>query len=147
MKVVLLKDIKGKGKAGDIVNVSDGYASNYLFPNKLAVVGNAGNLNQAESKKQSDNYRKDQIKQEAFENAKKINGKEVTIAVKIGENGKLFGSVTSKEIADEISKLGVEVDKKKVELNDNIKSVGKYNVKIKLHPDVTAKCVVNVVAK
>lgn len=147
MKVVLLKDIKGKGKAGDIVNVSDGYASNYLFPNKLAVVGNAGNLNQAESKKQSDNYRKDQIRQEAFENAKKINGKEVTISVKIGENGKLFGSVTSKEIADEVSKLGVEVDKKKVELNDNIKSVGKYNVKIKLHPDVTAKCVVNVVAK
>ena len=147
MKVVLLKDIKGKGKAGDIVNVSDGYAANYLFPNKLAVVGNAGNLNQAESKKQSDNYRKDQIRQEAFENAKKINGKEVTISVKIGENGKLFGSVTSKEIADEVSKLGVEVDKKKVELNDNIKSVGKYNVKIKLHPDVTAKCVVNVVAK
>ena len=147
MKVVLLKDIKGKGKAGDIVNVSDGYASNYLFPNKLAVVGNAGNLNQAESKKQSDNYRKDQIRQEAFENAKLINGKEVTIFVKIGDNGKLFGSVTSKEIADEISKLGVAVDKKKVELNDNIKNVGKYNVKVKLHPAVTAKCVVNVVAK
>lgn len=147
MKVVLVKDVKGKGKAGDIVNVSDGYASNYLIPNGLAVVGNAGNLSQAQNKKQSDNFKAEQIKQEAFENAKLINGKEVTITVKIGENGKLFGSVTSREIADEISKLGVEVDKKKVELNDNIKNVGKYNVKVKLHPAVTAKCIVNVVAK
>ena len=147
MKVVLVKDVKGKGKAGDIVNVSDGYASNYLIPNGLAVVGNAGNLSQAQNKKQSDNFKAEQIKQEAFENAKLINGKEVTITVKIGENGKLFGSVTSREIADEISKLGVEVDNKKVELNDNIKNVGKYNVKGKLHPAVTAKCIVNVVAK
>ena len=147
MKVVLVKDVKGKGKAGDIVNVSDGYASNYLIPNGLAVVGNAGNLSQAQNKKQSDNFKAEQIKQEAFENAKLINGKEVTITVKIGENGKLFGSVTSREIADEISKLGVEVDKKKVELNDNIKNVGKYNVKVKLHPAVTANCIVNVVAK
>ena len=147
MKVVLVKDVKGQGKAGDVVNVSDGYASNYLIPNGLAVAGTAGNLSQAANKKQSDNYRAEQIKQEAFENAKLINGKEVTIFVKIGDNGKLFGSVTSKEIADEISKLGVAVDKKKVELNDNIKNVGKYNVKIKLHPAVTAKCVVSVVAK
>ena len=89
----------------------------------------------------------EQLRQEALQNAKLINGKEITIFVKIGENGKLFGSVTSKEIADEISKLGVEVDKKKVELNDNIKNVGKYNIKVRLHQDVTAKCVVNVIGK
>lgn len=147
MKVVLVKDIKGKGKAGDVINVSDGYAANYLFPNGLAVAGTAGNLSNAANKKQSDNFKQEQIKQEAFNNAKLINGKEITISVKIGDNGKLFGSVTSKEIADEVSKLGVTIDKKKVELNDNIKSVGKYNVKIKLHPAVTAKCVVNVIAK
>ena len=147
MKVVLIKDVKGKGKAGDIVNVNDGYAANYLIPNGLAVVGNAGNVNQAQSKKQADNYKQEQIKLQARENAKLINGKEVTIYVKIGDNGKLFGSVTSKEVADEISKLGVEVEKKKVELNENIKNVGKYNVKVKLHPEVSAKCVVNVVAK
>ena len=147
MKVVLVKDVKGQGKAGDVVNVSDGYASNYLIPNGLAVAGNAGNLSQAANKKQSDKFRAEQIKQEAFENAKLINGKEVTIYVKLGDNGKLFGSVTSKEIADEISKLGVEVDKKKVDINENIKNVGKFNVKVKLHPEVTAKCVVNVVAK
>jgi large subunit ribosomal protein L9 len=147
MKVVLVKDVKGQGKAGDVVNVSDGYASNYLIPNGLAVAGTAGNLSQAANKKQSDNFKAEQIKQAAFENAKLINGKEVTIYVKLGDNGKLFGSVTSKEIADEISKLGVAVDKKKVELNDNIKNVGKFNVKVKLHPAVTAKCVVNVVAK
>ena len=103
--------------------------------------------NTANTKKQADNYKQEQIKLQARENAKLINGKEVTISVKIGDNGKLFGSVTSKEIADEISKLGVEVEKKKVELNENIKSVGKYNVKVKLHPEVSAKCVVNVVAK
>lgn len=147
MKVVLVKDVKGKGKAGDIVNVNDGYAMNYLIPNGLAVVGNAGNVSQAKNKKQSQDYRLEQLRQEALQNAKLINGKEITIFVKIGENGKLFGSVTSKEIADEISKLGVEVDKKKVELNDNIKNVGKYNIKVKLHQDVTAKCVVNVVGK
>lgn len=147
MKVVLIKDVKGKGKAGDIVNVNDGYAANYLIPNGLAVVGNAGNVNQAQNKKQADNYKQEQIKLQARENAKLINGKEVTISVKIGDNGKLFGSVTAKEVAEEISKLGVEVEKKKVELNDNIKNVGKYNVKVKLHPEVSAKCVVNVVAK
>lgn len=146
MKVVLLKDVKGKGKAGEVVNVSDGYATNYLIPNGFAVVGSTANVSVAKSKQQAYDYKQEQIKQEALENAKLINGKEVTIAVKIGDNGKLFGSVTSKEIADEICKLGITIDKKKVELNDNIKSVGKYNVKIKLHPAVTAKCIVNVVA-
>ena len=104
MKVVLIKDIKGKGKSGDIIQVSDGYATNYLIPNGLAKVGNMENVNKAIMQKQSNDYKLEQIKAEARENGKLLNGKEVTIFVKIGENGKLFGSVTAKEIAEELSK-------------------------------------------
>ena len=146
MKVVLLKDVKGKGKKGDIVNVNDGYATNYLIPNGLAKVGNATNLNEAKQAHESSLYQAEQIRLKAVELASKLKNVEVTLAIKCGANGKVFGSVTNKEIGAELEKMGYSVDKKKIEIN-TIKAIGTYEATIKLHPTVTIKIPVNVVAE
>ncbi|SEF98870.1 LSU ribosomal protein L9P [Caloramator fervidus] len=148
MKVILQADIKGVGKKGDVINVSDGYARNYLFPKKLAVEANEANLKILEVQKAKEEKRKQEELQRAKEIAKKISEISVEVFVKAGENGKIFGSITSKDIAEALKKQhGIDIDKKKIELDEAIKMIGVYNVEIKVYPDVTAKLKVNIKAK
>lgn len=146
MKVVLLKDLKGKGKKGDIINVNDGYAANFLVPNGYAVIGTNSAVNEANQAKQANAYREEQNRLAAADLAGKLKGKEVTIRVKTGANGKIFGSVTNKEVSAQLEVMGFEVDKKKIEL-EQIKSLGEYNAKLKLYPGVNASIVVKVVSE
>ncbi len=143
MKVILLKDVKGSGKKGDIVNVADGYASNYLLPNKLAKSANATNLNIANQEKASEMHKQQLLLDAAKELKTKLDGLTVTLNIKCGETGKTFGSVTNKEVSDKLSAMGYDVDKKKIEFNP-VKAVGRYDVKIKLHPQVTATISVDI---
>lgn len=144
MKVILSENVKNVGRKGDIVNVSDGYANNFLFKNKLAVPASAGNLNINAQEKAAEAKR---IKEET-EAAQKIADqlKDITLnmGVKVGENGKTFGSVGGKEISDELAKLGYDIDKKKIELENPIKTVGTYMVSLKLYKGVTGKIKVDV---
>ena len=145
MKVVLLKDIKGKGKKGDVINISDGYALNYLIPQGLAKAGTSSNLNEANQAKQAQEYHNEQNRLKAVEQKGIIENIELIIKVKCGNTGKVFGSVTNKEIAEELEKQGISIDKKKIE-TDTIKTLGKFDIKVKLHPTVTAKLKIEVVA-
>lgn len=147
MKVVLLKDVKGTGKAGSVVDVSAGFAQNYLFPNKLAKAGTAGALQEAKNANDSKNYHAEQERLQAVANAEKLKGFVANVYVKCGANGKIFGSVTSKEVASDIeSRVGLVVDKKKIEL-PNIKDLGTYTAKVKLHPTVSVDIKVSVVGE
>ncbi len=138
MKVILLADVKGHGKRGELCNVSDGYARNFLFPKKLAVEADASAMNELRSKQSAADHHKAEEKAAAQSVCDKINGKTVTIKAKAGASGKLFGAVTSKEVTAEInSSFGVSVDKKKVSLND-IKSFGEYTAEVKLYHGITA---------
>ena len=141
MKVILIEDVKGKGKAGDIVNVSDGYARNFLFPKNLAKEANTTNLNAATLAKNAALHKKQVERQEAAELAKKIEGLTVHIQAKCGESqDKLFGAITSKEIAAALlSEHVIEMDKKKIVLANNIKVTGEYPVTIRVYPEITAK--------
>lgn len=140
MKVILLEDVKGTGKKGQIVNASDGYANNFLFPKKLAVAATNDNLNSIKLQKKAEEKRKAEELAAAKELAEKLTKKDIKISVKTGDNGKLFGSVTNKEIAAAIEQqTGLVIDKKKIVLNDQIKMVGTRHVNIKLHPEVTAE--------
>ena len=145
MKVILTEDVKGKGKAGDIVNVSDGYARNFLLPKKLAKQANAQNLNAATIAHAAEKHRKDVEKQDARELADRISGMTLVIPAKHGENGKLFGAITAKEIAAEMEKkLGVMIDKKKFSV-PNIKELGEYDVSVKVYAEVSTAFKVEVV--
>ena len=145
MKVVLLQDVKALGKKGDVVEVSEGYARNFLLTKKYAVEATPANLNTLKLQKaNADRIAAEQLA-EAKDIAAKLENVTVTVAIKAGGNGKTFGSVSSKEIAQELGKQGLEVDKKKIVLPDPIKEFGKYEVKIKLHKDVQAGVKVNVV--
>ena len=140
MKVILTQDVKGQGKKGDVKNVSDGYANNFLIKKGLAVPATNDNMNILKNKNAAEEHKR----QVELDNAKalkdQIEGKQVVIATKGGEGGKLFGSITSMDIADKVKKdLKVEIDKRKILLKDNIKLAGIYEVEIKLHKDVTAK--------
>ena len=144
MKVVLLYDVKGHGKKGELCNVSDGYARNFLFPKKLAVEADNAALNELKNREQAAAHHKQEEINAANATAKALNGKEVVIKAKAGSNGKLFGSVTSKEIAAEIkNKLGIEIDKKKMSVAD-IKNFGEYTAEIKLYQGISAKITVKV---
>lgn len=146
MKVILTQDVKKVGKKGELIEVKDGYARNALFPKGLAVEANAVNLNQRKLEQKAEDKRKQQELDEAKAIAEVINDKEVKLSVKTGEGGKVFGSVTSKEIAEAIQKeFGVKVDKKKIQLKDAIKGLGGQKVTIKLHPSVSATISVLVV--
>ena len=148
MKVILLDNIKGVGKKDEIINASDGYARNYLLPKKLAVEANAENMSKLNNKKEAANYKKDQEKQNAEELAKKLKGIMLKIKVKAGENGKIFGGVTSKEISENLkSQYNFVVDKKKIELKDTIKTLGSFNVSIKLFEGITADLKVEVISE
>lgn len=140
MKVILTEDVKSLGKKGDIVNVNDGYARNFILKTNKGIEANAKNLNDLKLKKAND----DKIAQEHYEAAvelgKKIEAGKVEVSIKTGEGGKAFGSVSSKEIAQEVkAQMNLEIDKKKVQLKDAIKALGTYEVPVKLHPKVTAK--------
>ena len=144
MKVVLLQDVKGKGKKGELCNVSDGYARNFLFPKKLAIEADNAALNELKNREEALAHHKKEELDAARETAAQLDGKTVTVTAKAGAGGKLFGSVTSKEIAAEIkNSLGVEVDRKKMNVAD-IKNFGEYTAEIKLYKGVTAKITVKV---
>ena len=144
MKVILLQDVKGHGKKGELCNVSDGYARNFLFPKKLAVEADNAAMNELKNREQAAAHHKQEEINAAKETAAKLEGKTVTIKAKAGSNGKLFGSVTSKEIASEIAKtLGIEIDRKKMSVAD-IKNFGEYTAEIKLYTGITAKITVKV---
>ena len=147
MKVILLDNIKGVGKKDEIINASDGYARNFLFPKKLAVEANAENLSKLNNKKEAANYKKDVEKQKAEELAKKLKGIMLKIKVKAGENGKIFGGVTAKEISENLkSQYKFEIDKKKIELKDTIKTLGEFIVTIKLYEGVIANLKIEVIS-
>lgn len=146
MKVVLLKDLKGKGKKGDIINVNDGYASNFLIPNGYAVVGTNSAVNEANQAKQAKDYHDEQNRLKAVALADQLKNKEVRLSVKAGANGKIFGSVTNREVSIGLSEIGFEIDKKKIEL-EQVKSLGEYSAKLKLYPGITATIKVVVVGE
>ena len=148
MKVILLEDVKSLGKKGEIVNVNDGYARNFILPKKLGLEATSKNLNDLKLQKQND----EKVAQEKLDAAKalaeEIKEKSITVMIQAGVEGKVFGSISSKEIATEAKKqLNMDIDKKKIVIPDAIKSLGTYNVNIKLHKDVTATLTVKVEAK
>lgn len=146
MKVILTKDVKGKGKKGELIDVSEGYARNYLIAKGLAVEGSEGNLKTFAARKKKEEEKEMQNKQDAVALAEKLKSISLTLTVKCGENGRLFGSINTKDIADALEKqAGLKVDKRKIELGDAIKSLGSYKLKVKLHRDVAADLTLKVV--
>ena len=144
MKVILTADVKGQGKKGDLINASDGYAKNFLLPKGLAVVADKTAINELEGKKNAAQYHKNQEEMRAKELAESLEGKKVTFKAKSGENGKLFGSITAQDVANEIkSQLHIEVDKKKVQI-ESIKILGTTDATIKVYPGISAKIKVEV---
>ena len=146
MKVILKEDIKGVGKKDEIINASDGYARNYLFPKNLAVPADAKNMNILNSKKVSEQHKKNLELEEAKKVQEKMKSIIVKVKTKAGENGKTFGSITSKEIAENLEEqYKIKVDKKKITLNEPIKTLGNYIVSVKLFEGVTGKLTVSVI--
>ncbi len=140
MKVLLLEDVKSQGKKGEIINVSDGYAKNFLFPRNLAKEATQQVINEAKAKSNSANFKKETERKAALELAERINGSVIVFKTTGGADGRLYGAVTSKDISDKIAEqLNITVDKKKVVLSDNIKRTGEYTVKLKLYPEVSAE--------
>lgn len=148
MKVILLSDVKGTGKKDQILEVSDGFARNYLLPRKLAVAATADALGAIQTAKKAQEHKKSKEKEAAVALAKRIGEMTLTVSVRAGENGRLFGSLTTQEIADTLlAQHGVEIDKRKVSLEEPVKAVGDAVADLKLYPEVTAKLKLNVVAK
>ena len=145
MKILLVKDVKGQGKAGDIINVSDGYARNFLLARKLGVLAEGKALNEAMQKKESEAYQLQKRKDKAQADKAQLDTATVRVKVKAGESGKIFGSVTSKEISTALAEAGYQVDKKDIVLDAPIKQVGRQMVEVKLFGGVTAR--VNVVVE
>lgn len=148
MKVILSQDIANQGKQGDVVNVADGYARNYLFPRKLAVEAVGGALKNLQTKHALEERRTEKLRQEADRTAEQLQDKTVTLRVRAGENSRLYGRVTTGDIVEAIERdLSVKLDKRKIGLLDPIKAVGEYEVPIKLHRDLTVPLKVAVVAE
>lgn len=147
MKVILLSDIKGVGKKDQVIEASDGYARNYLFPKKLALEANTENMSKLKARQNSNQFKKDTEKKQAEEIAKKIKGIMLKIKVRAGENGKIFGGVTSKEISDGLKRdYNIDIDKKKILLNETIKTIGTFTIDIKLYEGVIGKLKIDVIA-
>ncbi|WP_130805413.1 50S ribosomal protein L9 [Senegalia massiliensis] len=146
MKVILLENVKGLGKKGDLVNAKDGHARNYLLPKKLAKEATDGNVKQLKEQKKAKKLKKQEEKEEALELKEKLSEIIVKIKSKAGEEGKLFGSVTTKDIATALRKQeNIKIDKRKIVLDNNIKTLGTTIVKVKVYPEVTADLKVQVV--
>lgn len=148
MKVILLDNVKGVGKKDEIINANDGYARNFLIPKKLAVEANNSNLAKLKSKQDSNAFKKGEEKKEALEVKEKISKITLKISVKAGENGKIFGGVTSKEIAERLkADYKIDLDKKKIDLKETIKTIGFFTIDLKLFEGVTGKLKINVVGE
>ena len=145
MKVVLLCDVKGQGKKDQIINVSDGYARNFLFPQKKAIPADAKATSELKSKEEAKQYKISEERKAALALAEKIKATTVEIKMEHGQDGRLYGSVTAKDIAEKLKDvLGVDIDKRKISLKDPIKAYGSYSVEIKLYTEVNATFVVKV---
>jgi large subunit ribosomal protein L9 len=148
MKVILKADVKGLGTKESLVDVSDGYARNFLIPRGLAVEATAENINVMKTRNKAEKAKREQELAEAKQLAKKLEGITVEIKTKAGESGKLFGSITSKDITDKLQRdFNIEIDKKKLVLPDSIKSLGTTEVEVKLYPEVSAKLAVKISAE
>ena len=140
MKVILTQDVKGQGKKDQIVEVSDGYARNFLFPKKLAVVADARVLSESKSKEEARQYKLKEEKAAAKALAEKLGSITVTIGASSGGDGRLYGSITSKDIAEKLMQQHkIDIDKRKLVLNENIKAYGTYNIDVKIYPEISAK--------
>ena len=146
MKVILTQDVKGQGKKDDVIEVSDGYARNFLIKNKLAVEATSAMVNSIKIKKAADEHRRAEEKAAALELAKKISGTIVTVKIKVGETGKLFGALNTQAVADALKEAGYDIDRKKIVLPDVIKTVGVYEITVKPYAEVSAKIKVSVEA-
>lgn len=145
MKVILLQDVKALGKKGDLVTASDGYARNFLFPKNIAKPANAQAMNEYKNAESSKNYKIETQKAQANHNKGVLEGKVIEMTAKAGQGGRLFGSVTAKEISNEIKKLySISVDKRKVVLDSDIKAFGTYNAEVKLYTGISAKIKIQV---
>ena len=145
MKVVLLKDVKGSGRVGDIIEAKDGYANNFLIKNGYAKPADASALNENKAQKAAAAFHRAEELKANKELKNKINGISITIQVKSGAAGKFFGSVTNKEVADKLLELGIDIDKKKIILEPNIKTAGTYPATVKISPEETAKITVKII--
>lgn len=146
MKIILLKDVKGLGKAGDLVNAKTGYARNYLFPKGLAIEATSSNLQRWEEENKQKEAKVKAERDEALELRDKLENETVSLKGKGGEGGRLFGSITSKDIAQALkSQYKIDVDRRKIELKENIKEAGITNVEIKIYPEISANIKVNVI--
>ncbi len=144
MKVILKQDVKGQGKKGELVNVSDGYARNFLFPRGLAVEADAQAMNDLRNREEAAKYHDDMEKKNAQDAAKLLSGKSLKLTAKAGQGGRLFGSVTTKEVAEELKKqFGLDIEKRKIAMTD-IKAFGSYEAEIKFSHGITAKITVMV---
>ncbi|MDE6210655.1 MAG: 50S ribosomal protein L9 [Clostridia bacterium] len=144
MKVLLLKDVKSVGKKGEIVEVNDGYARNFLIKKGVAQQATAGVINETNQKNAAIARQKQKEYEDAVAMAKDLDGKVITVVIKFGDNGKSFGAVTSKEISGELVKLGYDIDKKKINLKDSIKTAGVFDVEVKVYTNVSANIRVEV---
>ena len=147
MKVVLLKEVIGLGKPDDIVNVSDGYARNFLFHKQLALEATPANLNIVKTRKTAEKSRHDRELAQARATAEKIDGQLFTMPIKCGEGGRLYGSLTTMDIADALNQAGHKVDKRGIVIQSPVKTLGDYDVDVKLHADVTAKIKIRLTAE
>ena len=139
MKVILLEDVKGQGKKGDLINASDGYARNYLFPRNLAKPADAGSIKQIENRKESQAFHLAEEKRKAMETKAFIENKRIIFKTSGGADGRLYGAVTTKDVSEKIKQdLGIDIDKRDIVINGNIKTTGEYNVKIKLFQEISA---------
>lgn len=146
MKVVLLKDVKGTGKKGDVVNVADGFGKNFLLKNGFAKTADSSAMNENTLQKQAKAFHAEEERKAAVNLAERLKGVTLTVPVKCGENGKIFGAVTSKEISDRLKEQGFEVDKKHIVVEKPIKTVGKESITLKLHQTVSIKFDVEIVS-
>lgn len=140
MKVILLQDVKGSGKKGDVINASDGYARNFLFPKKLAVEANAGNMTELNNHKSSVEHKRAVNRDNSSELKERLEKATIVITAKTGDNGKLFGKVTSMDIEKAVKdQVGIEIEKRKIQLPEALKNIGTYEVTVKLFEDISAK--------
>jgi large subunit ribosomal protein L9 len=145
MKVIFIKDVKGKGEKGEVKDVAEGYARNYLLKNKLAIEATPGNIKALEAKKRKSAQEEQEEKEQAMDLKDKLAELTVELQAKAGEGGRLFGSITSKQIADKLAKdYGHKIDKRKIELDEPIRSLGYTTVPVKLHPEVSGSIKVHV---
>jgi large subunit ribosomal protein L9 len=144
MKVIFLQDVKGQGKKGQIKEVSEGYGLNFLIPRGLAKPASEGNVKTLENQKQAELRRKEQEKIDAQELAKQLEGITVVLTSKAGEGGRLFGSITNKQVAEELEKMKIKLDKRKIVMDEPIRTLGVTQVPVKLHPEVTGTLKVQV---